>query len=432
MAEAIPYPSPPPGPLRDVAACLRAGVLSPQNAQMLLHQGVTWSLVAPHVQDRDWWQAQRPATASPPTLPWVIRAWDATLHLEVPGESLWIDPGPQAPDPSSLSPPDLIVVTHAHHDHVARLGEYSATYPSTPVVMSHETAALLSLRARSDPSLRECLDLRTVRLHLGEQRTLGGVQLKLLPAGHLLGAATPEIGLGEDKLLITGDFALRDVGGVPGATWPEESYTLIVMEATEGERGSLPMADPEANRKPFLQEVSDLLGKGKRRLLVPSQAMGQAQELYAGLALAQQAGAFPNLRVRLAGFAAMVSEMYQEALETLPGPWECPFFTLAMDQVPDDSLVIASGGDPDREGGLANRLASTLEKSTDGQTLWHPTVSTHAGWGERMALVVGVPCHAVVLYHGFSLSLQTALSEMGRKAGSLSLEGEEWIAHNNL
>lgn len=432
MAEAILYPSPPPGPLRDISAYLHAGFLSPRDAEVLLRQEVAWSFVAPHVQDREWWRAQRPATAPPPTLPWGIQAWDAALHLQAPGESLWIDPGPKAPDPSPSNPPDLIVITHAHHDHVARLGEYSATYPSTPVVMSHETAALLSLHAHSDSSLRECLNLRTVRLHLGEQRAIGGVQLKLWPAGHLLGAAMPEIKLGEDRLLITGDFALRDVGGIPGAAWPEESYTLIVMEATEGEQGSLPVADPGANRQPFLQEVSNLLGKGKNRLLVPSQAMGQAQEIYAGLALAQQAGAFPDLRVRLAGFAATVSEMYQETLGTLPGAWECPFFTLDMDQIPGDSLVIASGGDPDREGGLANRLASTLDKSTDGQTLWHPTIYTHAGWGERMALAVGVPCHAVVLYHGFSLSLQTVLSEMGREAESLSREGEEWTTNSNL
>lgn len=432
MAEAISYPLPPPGPLRDISAYLHSGLLSPRDAEVLLRQEVTWPFVAPHVQDREWWRTQRPATAPPPTLPWVIQAWDATLHLQSPGESLWIDPGPKAPDPSPSNPPDLIVVTHAHYDHVARLGEYSAAHPSTPVVMSYETAALLSLRARSDSSLQGCLDLRTVRLHLGEQRAIGGVQLKLWPAGHLLGAAMPEIKLGEDRLLITGDFALRDVGGIPGAAWPEESYTLIIMEATEGEQGSLPVADPGANRQPFLQEVSDLLDKGKNRLLVPSQSMGQAQELYAGLALAQQSGAFSDLRVRLAGFAATISEMYQETLGTLSGAWECPFFTLDVDQIPGDSLVIASGGGSDREGGLANRLASTLDKSTDGQTLWHPTVYTHAGWGERMALAVGVPCHAVVLYQGFSLSLQTVLSEMGRKVESLSREGEEWTINNNL
>lgn len=432
MAEAIPYPSPPPGPLRDISAYLHTGVLSSQNAQMLLRQGVAWSLVAPHVQDREWWQAQRSVTASPPTLPWIIRAWDAALHLEVPGESLWIDPGPKAPDPSSTSPPDLIIVTHAHHDHVACLGEYSAIYPATPVVMSHETGALLSLRARSNPLLRECLELRSVRLRLGEQRAIGGVQLKLWPAGHLLGAAMIEIRLGEDTLLITGDFALRDVGGIPSASWPQGTYTLVVIEATEGEWGSLPVADPEANRQPFLQEVSELLGKGKRRLLVPSQAMGQAQELYAGLALAQQAGAFPDLRVRLAGFAATVSEMYQDALRTLPGPWECPYYTLAIENVPEDSLVIASGGGSDGEGGLANRLAWTLDESADGRTLWHPTVYTHAGWGERMALAAGLSCHSILLYNGVSISLQTALSEVGREVGSLSVEGGEWTTRGNL
>ena len=79
-----------------------------------------------------------------------------------------------------------------------------------------------------------------------------------------------------------------------------------------------------------------------------------------------------------------------------------------------------------------HRLARTLEHSTDGQTLWHPTVYTHAGWGERMALAVGIPCHSVLLYNGISLSLRAALSEVGRKTGALSLEGEIWTTHNSL
>ena len=429
-ANTVPYPPPPLGPLRDIYASLHAGVLPPQSAQMLLRQGLAWSLVAPHVQDREWWQAQHAVTASPPTLPWTIRGWDAALHLEAPGESLWIDPGPKAPAPSSAGPPDLIIITHAHYDHVARLAEYSAAYPATPVVMSQQTGILLSQRSGRNPLLRECLDQRTVRLRLGEQRTIGGVQLMLRSAGHLLGAAMAEIRLATDTLLITGDFALRDVGGFPGADWPEESYSLVIMESTWGEWGSLPVADPGTSRQRFLKQVSDLLDTGKRRLLAPAQAMAQAQELYAGLALAQQAGAFPDLRVRLAGFAATVSGVYRNALGAQPGPWECPYYTLAGDQIPQDSLVIASGGGPEAEDGLANRLAPSLHASADGQTLWHPTVYTHAGWGERMALAVGLPCHSVLLYGGASLSLQTALSETGRSVDSL--ERGEWTACNSL
>ena len=430
MPEAVPYPLPPPGPLRDMRLYLHEGTLSPRSADLLLRQGVPWPLVASHVQDWEWWGTRCPATAPPPALPWRITAWDATLHLEAPGESLWIDPGPSAPLPSC--PPDLIVVTHAHYDHTARLGEFSATYPDTRVVMSHETASLLSLRSHFDSSLQECLRRRVVRLNFGQERAIGGVRLKLRPAGHLLGAAMVEIRLDQDSLLITGDFAFRDVGGIAGALWPQEAYTLVIMESTAVERGTLPVADPEANRRPFLRKVDDLLKQGKTRLLASAQAMGQAQELYAALALAQQAGAFPTLRVRLAGFAEAVSEEYFKALQEQPGPWSCPFLTLSIDRVPEDSLVIASGAGSEEKGGTADRLACNVEGTPDGWVLKSPMVYTHAGWSERMAWAVGVPCYAVVLYHGFSLSLQTACSEIDRRVEALFKEGKEWVIANNL
>ncbi len=430
MSEAVPYPSPPPGPLRDVHSYLHEGILSPRNADILLRQGFPWSLVAPHVQDREWWGAQCPADASPPTLPWRITAWDATLRLEIPGESLWVDPGPSAPLPSR--PPDLIIVTHAHHDHTARLGEFSANHPDTRIVMSHGTASLLSLRSSFDPLLQECLRQRVVRLDFGENRAIGGVRVKLRPAGHLLGAAMVEIQSGKDSLLITGDFAFRDVGGIAGALWPQEVYALVIVESTAADRGTLPVADPEANRRPFLQEVDDLLNRGKTRLLASAQAMGQAQELYATLALAQQAGAFPTLRVRLAGFAESVSEKYYKALKGQAGPWSCPFLTLATDQIPENSLVIASGLDSEGKGGMTDSLVCNLEGTPDGWVLKSPSVHTHAGWSERMAWGVGIPCYTVVLYHGFSPTLQIALSQIGRRIEALSEEGKEWMVPTSL
>ena len=429
----VSYPLPPPGPWRAIAEILQEGVLAPHNAQSLVRQGIPWPLVAAHVLDRAWWQEQRPAFAPPPTLPWTIRAWDAALQLEAPGLCLCVDPGPEAPLPVSPRPPDLIVVTHAHHDHTARLGEYSAFYQTTPVVMSHETSVLLSWPAYSDPSLRECLEKRTVRLHLGEERKIGGIRLRLLLAGHLLGAAMLEIGLREDTLLLTGEFALRDVGGLPGASWPTGSYPLVIMEATEAEWRSLPLADPAANRQPFLQEIAGLVNEGKTRLVAPAFSMGQAQELYAGLVLAQQAGAFPSFRVRLAGRAAAVSELYHEALGAQLGPWECRPLTLVADDVPANSLVVASGLDSDGEGGVASRLAATLMESEGTHVIWHPSVHTHAGWGERMAVAAGLPCHSVLFYHGTpSLSLVTTLSGMGRKVEHLSVEAREWSTDSSL
>jgi len=421
MPERIPYPLPTPGPLRELAAYLHEGILSARDAANLLDQGFSWNLLAPYVQDRDWWLAQHPAAGRPLAQPWQMKAWGATLELKAPDETIWIDPGPRAPMPSR--PPDLIVVTHAHHDHTASLGELSDAFPETPVAMSHQTATLLALRAPLDRLLQACLAQRVVCLALGKERTLGGVRVTLRSAGHLLGATMAELRLAEDAILITGDLALRDVGGVPRAEWPQAEYNLVVMESATAGCGSLPVADAETNRRPFLNQVAELVEQGRTRLLVSVQAMGQAQELYAALVMAQRAGAFPKSTIRLTGMAARVSDEYYRALSYLPGPWSCPF-EMASDSVPDGSVVImgATNSEVTKE---SDHLRDQGQSSGSG-VIHNAIVYTHGGWSEHMALATGIACHEVALYHGYSASLEMTLVEMGRKVTALSSEAIEW------
>lgn len=84
MPEMVPYYRPPPGPLREIASYLQGGVLAASHADHLLQQDLPWRLVAPHVQDEDWWLEQHIVAAPPLALPWRITAWDATLYLAAP------------------------------------------------------------------------------------------------------------------------------------------------------------------------------------------------------------------------------------------------------------------------------------------------------------------------------------------------------------
>lgn len=417
MTASIAYP-PPKGLLKDISLYMQDGHLSSKGANILLSQGLSWQTVARHVQDLEWWKKQLPVVSHPPGLQWDIQAWDATLRLRVSDWDIWIDPGPEAPIPTQA--PNLIIVTHAHKDHIDRLGDFSAAFPSARVVMSHGTYDLLSLRAQSDVRLRRCLEEHTVKISLGASRIIEGARVTLIPAGHLLGAAMIDLDLDGDTILVTGDFALRDVGGLPGAPWPEKQYSLILMESTSVNQGYLPTADPRANRMPFLQEVASWLQRDKSRLLITAQAMGQVQELYAALVLAQQTGAFPDLYVRLAGFAETISKRYYDALNDSSRVWHCPFYTLVTDQIPPQSLVISS-----EDKGL--KLADELERTPDGACVNAPQVYTHAGWGERMTLAVGVSTYAVGLYAGYSSSLHRALTHIGRNVKALSKRGEKWL-----
>jgi Cft2 family RNA processing exonuclease len=254
---------------------------------------------------------------------------------------------------------------------------------------------------------------KSSKVSTGIRTKIGGVELRLLSAGHLLGAAMVELRLGDDDILITGDFAVRDVGGLKVESWPKDEYALVMMEATMAGWGSLPFADPAHNRTPLLAAVADAIRSGAERLSIPAQAMGQAQETYAALAMAQRAGAFPEWCVYLAGLAATVSDLYHRELKDSRGPWRRQSLT-ADSHIPGKSIVITSA----QTSGVVARGGAEIDECV---VINEPTY-THAGWGEHMALALGVQCRNIAFYHGDSTSLALSLANLGFHICTLPLE----------
>ena len=128
------------------------------------------------------------------------------LHL--PEIDLWLDPTRGKP---------LAVVSHAHSDHVASHGK---------AICSVATSALL--RARYGQKGEH------VVLEYGELHEIGGYQLELLPAGHILGSAMVHVTRLADgaTLLYTGDFKLRSS---PTCETPQvKAADTLIMETTFG------------------------------------------------------------------------------------------------------------------------------------------------------------------------------------------------------
>jgi Cft2 family RNA processing exonuclease len=401
----IPYPRPPRGPLREISDRLELGMLSPASARELSTLGLEWQLIAPHVHDMDWWRDQPLNRCAPANQQWQINAWDATLRLSTSEMIVWIDPGPSAPIPSPS--PELVILTHAHADHIDRLQEWLRLFPDMRIAMTELTAQLLSLRF-SDTGVFQQIMGRAIRFNFNQKRTIAGVSLEFLPAGHLLGAAMIEIQYGSDRILVTGDFALREVGGLPGVKIPSKDYAFVIMESTEAARKSLPYADLESTRVPFLRQVMEIVATGQRVVQINVQSLGQAQEAYAALVMTQRAGAFPAHTIYLDGLACSVSDLYSKHLGYQAGPWSPPFLELA-DTSSTDRLVIGRG-------------RSQTSKAGEAVIVESSQLYTHAGWAEKMAFAVKISCHQLYLYHGFSTSLDVALHEIGRNTGALTKE----------
>src|SRR5262249_18003082 len=124
----------------------------------------------------------------------------------LPQQDFWLDPS----DAKRFA-----FVSHAHSDHIA---------PHQEVILSEHTARLMRIRlpvSRIEHSMP-----------FGERRTIRGVDVMLIPAGHIFGSAQCLLFAGEQTLLYTGDFKLRAGKSAEQAEWRHAD--TLVMETTFG------------------------------------------------------------------------------------------------------------------------------------------------------------------------------------------------------
>jgi len=171
----------------------------------------------------------------------------------LPQQDLWMDP---------WDGQRFVFVSHAHSDHIA---------PHREMIVSERTAHLL--RSRLPGPCTEHI------LPFGKRQTLNGVDLMLLPAGHIFGSAQCLVFANDETLLYTGDFKLRPGKSAEPAQW-HRADTLI-METTFGR---------PRYRFPPTQEVVDQLIRFCRETIDAGQvpvllgySLGKAQEILCAL-----------------------------------------------------------------------------------------------------------------------------------------------------
>lgn len=177
----------------------------------------------------------------------LLRVTPDGIHCEAGG--FYIDPWRPVP---------RAVITHAHGDH-ARPG-------SDRYLTSRDGAGVLRLRMGEDA--------RIDSVRYGERLTMGGVQVSLHPAGHILGSAQVRLEHRGEVCVVSGDYKLeRDATcapfeplrchtfvtestfGLPVYNWPPQQETLTEINAWW-------RASREAGRNCMLFAYS--LGKAQR------------------------------------------------------------------------------------------------------------------------------------------------------------------------
>lgn len=218
---------------------------------------------------------------------------------------------------------DAVVVTHAHLDHcglVPLLFKFGYEGPVYTTEATRDLMILLQLdlldisRREGRPLPFDLQDvhkalLHTVTLKYGEVTDIApDVRLTFYRAGHILGSAIAHlhIGVGLHNIVYTSDFKYGKTRLLDEAHTEFPRVDTLLMESTYGNATQLPRDEAEAR---FIEVINRTLQR-RGKVLIPTLAVGRAQEVLAILAAAMDEGKIPETPVYVEGMINEVTAIH--------------------------------------------------------------------------------------------------------------------------
>jgi Cft2 family RNA processing exonuclease len=220
---------------------------------------------------------------------------------------------------------DLILVTHAHLDHLGSLPVLARRHPDARVIMSSGTSAIAGRMLRNSVQVMKyqreelgipeyplytrgeitILEDRILPMEFMRPLTLGEsdddeLEIELHPSGHIPGAASVRISHGGRTILFSGDIQFQHQHILDGAYVPDIEPDLLVLETTRGATPPKPDGSREKVMDELLQTVSKILKQGGS-CLIPVFALGRMQEMLAVVQMALHNGKLPPTKVFCSG-----------------------------------------------------------------------------------------------------------------------------------
>jgi putative mRNA 3-end processing factor len=325
---------------------------------------------------------------------------EALLHPTDKG--LWCPPGGFAVDP--VVPVDRAVITHGHADH-ARPGH-------GVVVATPQTLAIMAERYGPD------FCGRAEPLSYGRTISRDGVDVTLVPAGHVLGSAQAVVSHKGLTIAVSGDYKRRrDPTCLP---FEPVRCHVFVTEATFGL--------PVFSHPPDGEEIDRLILSTRqfphRTHLVGAYALGKAQRV---IRLLRERGWDRTIHVH--GALARLNALYEREGVDL-GP-VAPAAGLPKDALAGEIAIAPPSAIQDR---WARRFAEPIAAFASGwmgvrarakqRGVELPLViSDHADWNELTATLAEVSPEEVWITHGREEGLLRWAEINGMKARALRLVG---------
>jgi len=322
--------------------------------------------------------------------------YDRGVYL--PHENIWLDPWDRKP---------FAFVSHAHSDHIA---------PHDEIIVSEGTARLM--QARLPGKRHEHV------VAFGERKTIRGLDLMLLPAGHIFGSAQLFLETENGSLLYTGDFKLRPGRSAEPTEW-RKAETLI-METTYGlPRYRLPPTEEVIGQ--IVAFCRDALEAGAVPVLL-GYSLGKAQEILCSLT---GAGLTPMLH----GSVHQMTRIYEQFGQSF-----CEYERYRTDDVAGKVLICPPSANRSRmlERIRDKRVAMISGWAVDPNAVYRYQVdaafplSDHADYTDLLRYVELVAPQRVLTLHGFAAEFARDLRERGVEAWALSEQNQLELTLNTF
>ena len=308
----------------------------------------------------------------------------------LPQQDLWLDP---------WNAKRFAFVSHAHSDHIA---------PHQEIIVSERTARLM--QARMPGKRHEHI------LPFGQRQSVQGVDVTLLPAGHIFGSAQILIETEADSLLYTGDFKLRPGRSAEPTEW-KQANTLI-METTYGlPRYRLPPTEQVIEQ--IVAFCREALEEGEVPVLL-GYSLGKAQEILCAL---DGAGLTPMLH----GSVFAMTRIYEQFGQSF-----CQYARYNANEVMGKVLICPPSANRSRmlEKIPRKRVAMISGWAVDPGAIFRYQVdaafplSDHADYTDLLRYVELVQPQRVLTLHGFAAEFARDLRERGMEAWALSAQNQ--------
>jgi ATP-dependent DNA ligase I len=308
----------------------------------------------------------------------------------LPNENIWLDPWDAKP---------FAFVSHAHSDHIA---------PHEEIIVSERTSRLMQARLPGDRHEHV--------LNFSEKATIRGLEVTLIPAGHIFGSAQFFLETGDGSLLYTGDFKLRPGRSAEPAEW-RHAETLI-METTFGlPRYRFPPTEEVVGQ--IVAFCRDALETGATPVLL-GYSLGKAQEILCALSGA-------GLKPMLHGSVHRMTRIYEQFGQSF-----CDYERYNAKDVAGKVLICPPSANRSRmlEKIRDKRVAMISGWAVDPSAVYRYQVdaafplSDHADYDDLVRYVDLVKPQRVLTLHGFAAEFARDLRDRGIEAWALSEENQ--------